>query len=192
MNGDSVIRLRADVCLRPLSMEHASNMYRWMCDPTIHDNIGLRSQPSLDKTMSWITRALQDGAMTCPFAIVVGHQHVGNVILDRIDDYLATARLSIYIGEPSARGSHVGRTALYLALSHAFEDKNLHKVWLTVHCRNHAAINAYTALGFVVEGVLRDEFWLRGQRASVLYMGLLRDDFAALAVERCDGQEVDA
>ena len=57
----------------------------------------------------------------------------------------------------------------------------LYKVWLTVHCRNIPAINAYTALGFSVEGILRGEFILHGDRITALYMGILREDFSAKA-----------
>ena len=43
--------LRADVSLVPIEPAHAENMYRWMCDPEVSDNIGLRSAPSIEKTM---------------------------------------------------------------------------------------------------------------------------------------------
>jgi diamine N-acetyltransferase len=59
----------------------------------------------------------------------------------------------------------------------------LHKVWLTVHSRNAPAIGAYVRLGFMLEGILRDEFWLAGQRLPALYMGLLREDFEQLVVQ---------
>ena len=52
----------------------------------------------------------------------------------------------------------------------------LNKVWLTVHCRNVAAVNAYQRLGFQLEGV-RDEFVLDGRRINLFYMGLLVGDF---------------
>ncbi len=177
-----MVRLRRDVRLASLGFEHASNMYRWMCDTEVSQNLGLRTQPSLEKTRAWIEHALQDVSV-CPFAVLLGDEHVGNVILDRLDDYLASARLSIYIGEPSRRQSGVGTTALYHALSEGFERRRLHKIWLTAHARNYQAIATYSRLGFVLEGLLRDEFWLEGQRLPVVYMGLLRDEFERLVVE---------
>ena len=35
-------------------------------------------------------------------------------------------------------------------------------MWLTVHAHNAAAIAAYVAAGFAMEGILRDEFVLHG------------------------------
>ncbi len=182
-----MLRLRDDVSLAPLSAEHADSMYRWMCDPAVRANIGLRAEPSLEKTLAWIASAEADCSIQA-FAILVKGEHVGNVVLDKLDTYLNTARLSIYIGEGCSRGKHIGATAVYLAASKGFGDLGLNKLWLTVHVRNHRAINAYTGLGFAVEGVLRDEFILDGERLSVFYMGLLKQEFEGLRVEWCSGE----
>jgi RimJ/RimL family protein N-acetyltransferase len=158
-------------------------MYEWMCDPEVRDNIGLQKEPSLERTLAWITSALHNDSMR-PFAVLLDGRHVGNIILDRMDPYLSTARLSVYIGEPSARGSGVGLTAIYLALQEGFETLRLHKIWLTVHARNVLAIRTYVALGFALEGILRDEFRLRGERLAAFYMGLLAEEFRRLVVEK--------
>lgn len=144
--------------------------------------MGLSREPSLERTEEWIANSILDAHIKA-FAVLLDGQHVGNVVLDRIDTYLASARLSVYIGEPSARGAGIGLTAIFLLLSEGFDDLSLHKIWLTVHSRNIPAINTYFRLGFVLEGILRDEFWLEGERASVLYMGLLREDFKRLAIQ---------
>lgn len=175
----SGLSLRADVRLAALSRSNAEAMFRWMGDPDVAGHIGLRKDASLEGTLTWIDRALGDPTFCC-FAILLNEQHVGNVILDRIDSYIESARLSVYIGEAFARRCGVGTTAMYLALKHAFKDLSLHKVWLTVHGKNYRAIQSYTNLGFVIEGVLRDEFRLNGVLLPAFYMGLLRHEFASL------------
>ncbi len=91
------------ISLSPLEMSHAAAMYKWMLDPEVSNNIGLRSEPTLLKTRDWIRSALQSESFL-PFAIYwIGH-HVGNIIFDQIDSKRASARLSLYIGEPEARG----------------------------------------------------------------------------------------
>jgi RimJ/RimL family protein N-acetyltransferase len=174
--------LRKDVKLTPLTVEHAPTMYRWMLDPAVRENIGLSRDPSMQATIDWLENA-QKCTQILPFAILLGDQHVGNVVLDRIDSYLSSARFSIYIGEPSARGKGIGLTSTYLILKKGFSEQLLNKIWLTVHSRNYAAINTYTTLGFVIEGILRDEFWLNGKRIPVFYMGLLRAEFNSLKFE---------
>jgi RimJ/RimL family protein N-acetyltransferase len=161
--------------LVPLEPRHAQAMYRWMCDPAVRDNVGVRSEPSLARTSAWIEQATEDPA-AAPFAIELGGMHVGNVVLDRIDHHLSTCRLSIYVGEAAARGKGIGRAAVELAVQHAFATLGLNKVWLTVHVHNAPAIAAYVAAGFAVEGILRDEFVLRGKRCAAFYMSVLKQD----------------
>ena len=158
----------------PLSLEHAAATAAWMDDPLIARGIGLRSEPSLDSTRDWIRRAQLDPAIH-PFAIVDGADHVGNVVLDELDRYLGTARLSIYVGSAAARGIGVAQQAIALVSAHAARALDLHKLWLTVHTGNAAAIAAYLRCGFVEEGVLRDEFMIDGVRTDILRMGLILD-----------------
>lgn len=147
-------------------------MARWMKDPVIARGLGLRSESSLEATRAWIDRAEGDRTIQ-PFAILLEDAHVGNLVLDLLDAYLGTARLSIYIGEPEARGARVAQQAIRLAIAHAVDVLHLHKLWLTVHTANDPAIAAYTRCGFAPEGVLRDEFRIEGRRTDVLRMGLV-------------------
>ena len=182
MSDAGIMRLRPDVTLSPLTPDHAPAMFRWMCDPVVRDNVGVRAEPSMERTHAWIRAALADPAVKA-FAVLAGGRHVGNVVIDRVDRALGTGRLSAYIGEASARGKGVGRTAIYLALREAFEGIALHKVWLIVHPGNAPAIRTYRRLGFSVEGTLRDEFILAGRRVAALYMGMLEPEFRNIKVE---------
>lgn len=148
-------------------------MLRWMRDPEVAQNVGLRSTPTLEKTLAFIARAADDDTI-CGRAIVVDGEHVGNVVLDMIDRHAGKARLHIYLGETNARGRGVGKSAVKLALDVAFDELGLDKVWLTVHARNARAIAAYHAVGFVTEGVHREEFVLGAERVDEHYLGILR------------------
>lgn len=176
----SPISLRRDVELTSLEPEHAAAMFRWVSDPQISQSIGLTREPSLDKTRQWIDATRDDPRMR-PFAILAAGRHVGNVVLDCIERGLGIARLSIYIGESNVRSKGVGTTATYQALRQAFGQLELHKVWLTVHSQNFPAISVYSRIGFVLEGIHRDEFLMEGRRLPALYMGLLKTEFLALA-----------
>jgi RimJ/RimL family protein N-acetyltransferase len=180
----NILYIRGDVSTEPLAMKHASDMFRWMLDPSVSRNLGLRSEPSLENTIAWLDHYVNDPSMRA-FAVLYGGQHVGNVIFDRIDSYIQSARLSVYIGELSARkAGGVGTAGIYLALLEAFSNLELNKVWLTVHVHNYPALNVYRKFGFQLEGILRDEFWIDGQRSDVIYMGLLKWEFTHLNVIR--------
>jgi len=171
--GARADRAVADVTLAPLRPAHATAIVGWLRDPVVSANLGLRSEPTLARTRAFIADAASDDAV-CARAILVGDRHVGNVVLDQLDRRIGKARLHIYIGEARARGHGVGQRAVALALALAFDQLGLYKVWLTVHAGNAAAVRAYQAVGFVIEGVHRGEFLLGGQRVDELYMGALR------------------
>jgi RimJ/RimL family protein N-acetyltransferase len=171
--------LLPDIRITRLRPDHADAMFAWMQDPEVSRNLGLRTEPTLEKTHNWIEQALKD-PQVCPFAIESNGKHVGNVIFDHIDRYISNARLSVYIGE--ARGTGAAFTGLYLAIREAFSTLGLNKIWLTVHTRNARAIAVYIKLGFQVEGIVRDDFRLDGQLVPTLHMGLLRRDFDGLSV----------
>lgn len=170
---------RSDVTLTRLTETHAEAMFRWVSDPLIAENIGLRSEPTLQRTREWISRASADFTVQA-YAILWKGDHVGNVVLDRADPVLLSSRLSIYIGEAPARRIGVGHSALMRAAEIHFIQRGQNKIWLTVHTGNHAAIASYKRAGFQIEGTLRDEFKLRGTLVAAHYMGLLRADFERL------------
>jgi len=176
-----MIKLRADVSITQLQLKHANNLYQWVCDPAIAVAIGLSHAPSLEYTLEWIQNSLDDPLISA-YALIHNQLHVGNIVLDRVDRYLKTARLSVYVGTPSLRGLGVGTTGIYYALLDGFEKFDLHKVWLTVHINNQAAVKAYTKLNFKIEGTLRDEFLIEGHRLAAYYMGLLRNEFDELTI----------
>lgn len=171
------MRAKAKVQLAPVKRSHAPRIFMWMQDHQVAANLGLRSKPSLEKTEDWIERSLSSKEVKA-FAVLVGREHVGNVVLDQIDSQLRTARFSIYIGEAKARGKGIGQSATYLTLQKGFQKFGLNKIWLIVHVRNHPALKVYHKLGFAIEGVLRQEFLLEGKRVDALRMSLLRKEFA--------------
>ena len=162
--------------LRPVDQGDARRMRAWMDDPQVSRNLGLQTRPTLAKTRAWIAQASESPSVSA-LAIEAAGRHVGNLVFDRLDRYLSTARLSIYIGEPAARLRGLGTRALRLGLQHAFTKLRMRKVWLVVHCQNTPAIRAYLNVGFTIEGVLREEFILGRRRLPVFYMGILRREF---------------
>jgi RimJ/RimL family protein N-acetyltransferase len=121
--------------------------------------------------------ALEDPLIN-PYAIIYKDKFVGNVVIDKVDNYLKTARLSIYLGETCHRGKRIGVTSSYLAIKEGFDNLALHKLWVTIHCKNIPSINTFLKLGFLLEGILRDEFLLNGERINLLYFGLLEKGFS--------------
>ena len=167
--------MSSTVTLARLEASYAPAIVAWLSDPAVGSNLGLRSKPTLEKTFAFIAACATDDPL-CARAILLGGRHVGNVVLDHIDRHVGKARLHIYVGDAAARGHGVGQRAVGLAVALAFDELALHKVWLTVHAKNAAAIRAYERAGFRVEGTHREEFLLDGVRIDELYMGVLKGE----------------
>lgn len=165
-----------EVQLVELEEKHLQNVFKWIQDPFISANLGVRNVPSLKYTYQWFEN-VKAGNGNRPFAINLDNNPVGALVLDRHDSYLKTTRLSIYIGESVARGKGVAQIAIHCALSIAFKEMGINKVWLIVHRENHHAFRLYRKMGFVVEGELKDEFIFQGKLINVFYMGILKKDF---------------
>jgi RimJ/RimL family protein N-acetyltransferase len=123
----------------------------------------------------------QRRAEATTWAIEVEGSCVGHVRLR--EDPLGTraALLSIGIFRPAARGRGVGTAAMRLVLRHAFETLGLHRVGLRVLAYNTRAIAAYRKCGFVEEGRLRSVLFLDDVWHDDLLMGILDEEYRALA-----------
>jgi RimJ/RimL family protein N-acetyltransferase/N-acetylglutamate synthase-like GNAT family acetyltransferase len=81
--------------------------------------------------------------------------------------------------DPGRRGAGLGTALMREVARFAFDELGLHRLQLAVYDFNAAAIACYEAVGFVIEGRLRDS--ARGTRGywSAYVMGLLEDDYRA-------------
>jgi hypothetical protein len=104
---------------------------------------------------------------------------VGYVVLYDIYWNLQIANVGIAIGNPTDRGKGYGRDGMQLILRYAFNELNLHRVGLTVLERNHAARHLYESVGFVVEGILRDNDFRDGVRGNDIQMSILAHEWQA-------------
>ena len=85
--------------------------------------------------------------------------------------------MSLAIGEPSQRGKGYGYEAMYLALTFAFSELNLHRVSVTVFSYNERSIALCEKVGFQREGVFREFIHREGQRFDMILFGLLRHEW---------------
>lgn len=87
--------------------------------------------------------------------------------------------LGLGIGAVEHRRQGYGGDAMRLLLRFAFEELNLHRVWLTVFSYNHGAIQMYEGLGFTHEGTHREHILRGGQAHDMHLYGLLQREWAA-------------
>lgn len=110
------------------------------------------------------------------FVVVCEGKNAGLVELVEIDHVHRRAEFQIVIA-PGHQGKGLARRAAILAMDYGFGVLNLHKIYLVVDKDNEKAIHIYEKLGFEIEGVLREEFFINGQYRDVTRMCLFQQDY---------------
>ncbi len=123
----------------------------------------------------------EDGKTSFGFSIyaLADDKLIGTAGLYSIKWLHGRATVGIGIGEPDYWGHGYGTDAMRLILNYAFRELNLYRVGLFVFSYNQRAIRSYEKCGFVREGVIRGVFQRDGQRYDHIYMGILREEWAA-------------
>lgn len=111
------------------------------------------------------------------FGIWTDGKLIGETGLEGWDATSRNCELGIWIGDREYWGKGYGRETIRLLLDYAFRIRNQEKVWLTVNGDNERAYRCYRACGFVEEGRLRRQLWMKGQYIDYIYMGILREEW---------------
>ena len=91
---------------------------------------------------------------------------------------LEEAQLFILIGRKDLWHHHYGTAALVALLDEAFDNLELHRVWVDVPEYNEHALQMFRHLGFVLEGHLRRTHRKDGNWYDSFAMGLLTDEYS--------------
>ncbi len=116
------------------------------------------------------------------FIIMSEEQHVGLIELVELDYIHRKGELQIIIS-PNYQGKGYSKQAIFKALQYAFQILNLHKVYLIVSNYNEKALHIYEKMGFVREGVLREEFYVNGSYQDATRMSIFKREFQEKSVK---------
>ena len=151
------------VRLRALEREDLRQCVEWFRDPEVRENLFLDRPVSMAEEEKWFEEHLKRGNDIIFCIETKQGKYIGNIGIHRIDHKNRHAELGIFIGDKSYWNKGCGTEAIRLALRYAFDDLNMHKVYLTHFEGNERARRCYEKCGFVQEGVLRDHIFKHGR-----------------------------
>jgi RimJ/RimL family protein N-acetyltransferase len=170
--------IKSDVTvLRPLGRADIENRVRWFNDADVRKTLIISERYELEKTIRWFEKMQADDCRA-EFVIETAEKiPVGIVGLAGIDSTHRTAEIYIVIGQKEFWGKGVMLEAERLLIDWAFNSLGLEKIWAQTRPDNIASLITMKKIGFQIEGTLRNEKIVNGQRTTVLHLGLLREDF---------------
>ena len=121
----------------------------------------------------WMDNQTVSGHVLFVIRTLAPSRAVGFVDFKNFNLVFRSAELGVRIGTEKDRGMGYGSRAIALALAHAWNSLNLHRVSLTVFADNDRAISAYRRAGFCEEGVLRHAAFVEGRWRDMLAMSTL-------------------
>jgi len=181
---DPVVRLvfleGKNIFLGPLSKEENLVDYAsWLNDQEVTLFMGSGRFPvSVDILKRYIDKFnnSKDGMLLGIF-LKKPIKHIGNITLHQIDWKNRCAEIGIFVGDKQSRGKGCAVQAINLIADHAFNKLNLHKLYTGMTKVNEASKRAFEKVGFKIEGVLREHFYLNGEYLDAYRMGLLKDEY---------------
>lgn len=105
-------------------------------------------------------------------------QMIGLGAFRLIDFSSHASELQLWLGDASAE-DYLGAQAMRLLLHFAFDELNLHRVYLTIASTDKAAVRTCENVGFIREELLRDAAYYGGGYADLVVMAILREKFCA-------------
>jgi RimJ/RimL family protein N-acetyltransferase len=165
------------VRLRPLAESDLRLRVQWYNDPAVRKTLTVTEQFNLEKTQEWFKAIQENGSRVDFFVETPDGKPMGVTGLLHIDRIHATAECFCVIGQKEFWGGGLGTEIHSVLIQWAFEHLGLQKIWATIRTNNPAIYKIVQKLGFQIEGTLRQEMLLEGERQDLYRIGLLKEEF---------------
>ncbi len=165
--------------IRAIEKTDIDEIMNWINDPEVKSNLLMRYPVSQYQEEKWIESALGgDSQRNKTFAFETKDgTYLGGIGLHQIDWENSHAEVGIVIGKKEYWNKGYGTDAMMAMLDFAFNQMNLHRVYLRVFEFNHRGIKSYEKCGFKKEGVLRHDRYREGRYYDTIMMGILKEEF---------------
>ena len=163
--------------LRPLTEKDMVLKVKWYNDSTVRKTLVIDEVFELEKTVSWF-RTLADNNSRKDFLVEsLDGAPIGITGLIDVDRKNKTAQCYCVVGEKSFWGKGLGTEVHSVLFQWGFETLQIDKIWATIRTNNPAIFRVVEKLGFQIEGMLRKDKIVDGERIDLYHIGLLRDEF---------------
>ncbi len=168
-----------NIKLRKLSINDYLTYHNWRNDIEVMKS----TSPELDiytleETESFINMIVnQPNAKGYMIEDIEDGETVGIISLINIDYKNRSGECIIDIGQKEKWGKGIGREAMSILMDYAFNELNLHRLYLQVFSFNERAIKLYERLGFKQDGKFREAVYRDGKWHDIIIMNILKREY---------------
>lgn len=159
--------------LQPLSLDDLPHVMTWVNDREVMQYFALRQETITEDEERRYLGALVASPNDRAFSVFDGDTYVGQCSVNQIYWPARNGRLFLVVRR-ELQGRGYGTAALRRLMALAFEELDLHKLWLIVRRDNRRAQALYVRLGFDFEGLLTDEYCVAGTYYDMVRMAVVR------------------
>ena len=160
--------------LRSIASTELELMLSWRNAPGVRENMYTRHEITMKEHLAWWKR-VQGIASQKYFMFELGGLALGVVAFTEIDDVNGNASWAFYASPSAPAGT--GSTMEFLALEHAFNHLNLHKLNCEVLAFNKPVIKLHKKFGFKTEGILREHHKVDDGFVDIYKLGILSSEW---------------
>lgn len=154
----------------------------WVNDPDVVGNLAaFAGEPfTRDDELAWIRRTLASSADVV-FSVLhaADDRYLGQIGIHQIHARSRVGRLGVVIAARGDMGKGYGSAAIRAVVEHAFGPLALHKLWVMMFAHNARTRGICQRIGFVEEGVLREEYFHDGRWYDMARLSLLAREWRA-------------
>lgn len=172
------------IILRGFRPEDAEPLWEGIHNEEFNKLTGTHGSFTREQIDAYVARQIarnDDSRASFIIALPDDSRAVGEVVINEIDrdNNSANIRIALFRSEDVNRG--YGTEAMRLMVGYGFEHLGLHRISLSVYAFNPRAVRAYEKVGFVQEGVLRDDLYWEGAYYDSIIMSILSHEWAGKA-----------
>lgn len=165
-----------EVTIRKFEKEDIPKKVEWINNPENNQFLHYDIPLSVEKTERWYNSHLGDDVRYDAIIEVDGIP-VGTIGLLSIDRKNSKAEYYIAMGETSYKGKGVAKKASRLILQYGFEFLKLNKIYLYTEIDNSVAQKLFESIGFVKEGLIKQDILFNERFVDRYAYGFLREDW---------------
>lgn len=165
-----------DISIRKFQEKDIENKIKWINDSSNNKYLHYELPLEYSKTLNWFHR-IKDRTDRYDAVIEADNIPVGLIGLLSIDENNKKAEYYIVLGDTRFKGKGIAHRASKLILEYGFEKLDLNKIYLYTERENIKAQRLFEKVGFIKEGLLKEDIRNGHELVDRYVYGICKEDF---------------